>query len=74
MYAELLMVTELHKAGSLSSKTMNFVIGARESCIRPSTPGWAGVGAMAHGPLKCGVVVSVWLPSAAVGERALSCF
>lgn len=37
MYAELLMLTELHKAGSLSSKTMNFVIGGRENC-------WAGQG------------------------------
>lgn len=71
MYAEMLMLTGLHKAGSLSSKIMNFVIGARESRIMPNTLGWAGVGAVARGPLKCGIVVSVWLPSAPVGELAL---
>ena len=71
MYAELLMLTELHKAGSLLSKTMNFVIGARENRIMPDTLGWARLGAMGHGPLKCGVVVSVWLSSAAVGGLAL---
>lgn len=71
MYDELLMLIELHKAGSFSSKTLNFVIDARENCIMPKTLSWAEMRAMAHGPLTCGVVISTWVPSAAVGGLEL---